>query len=292
MKTIVFGAGFYGRKYIEDCPPGEEIVAVCDNNRESMARGGVTSLYGHRIAAPDEIPGLEFDRVVIALNDRTSERQNSIIEIYRQILSLNIDSEQICVMPDNADNDIKVDYPRIEFIRNLSTDFHDRGLTGCVAECGVCWGDFACKINEFFPGQKLYLFDTFSGFDIRDVTEETDESLFHKDNRYVRYASSEVALLKCPNRKNVIVKKGYIPDTFDGLPEEEYAFVHLDLNLYAPTIASLRYFRTRMVPDGVTLVHDYYSHDGVKRAVDEFADECESVRVPTGDSLSVALIQR
>lgn len=39
MRTIVFGAGEYGRHYIKNCPQGEEIVAVCDNNWSNL--GGV-----------------------------------------------------------------------------------------------------------------------------------------------------------------------------------------------------------------------------------------------------------
>ena len=39
---------------------------------------------------------------------------------------------------------------------------------------GVFRGEFASKINKCFPNSKLYLFDTFEGFDERDVKIELD----------------------------------------------------------------------------------------------------------------------
>ena len=45
-------------------------------------------------------------------------------------------------------------------------------LDGSVAECGVYKGEFASVINRCFYDRKLYLFDIFEGFDLRDVETE------------------------------------------------------------------------------------------------------------------------
>ena len=47
-----------------------------------------------------------------------------------------------------------------------------KDLPGNVAELGVYKGKFARYINRYFPGRKLYLFDTFAGFDKRDADRE------------------------------------------------------------------------------------------------------------------------
>ena len=48
------------------------------------------------------------------------------------------------------------------------------GIQGSVAECGVYLGDFAYFINKYFSNRTMYLFDTFEGFDVRDVEKEKE----------------------------------------------------------------------------------------------------------------------
>jgi hypothetical protein len=164
-----------------------------------------------------------------------------------------------------------------------------------VAECGVFYGNFAAWINEYFPDRKLYLFDTFSGFDERDISAEpfAEAYAWVTDNKrmYVK-ANEEFALMKCMYRENVVIRKGFVPETFLGLEEERFAFVNLDMDLYAPQLAALRFFLPRMVERGIILVHDYYAPDlpGVKKAVDECADEWVLSRLPIGDEMSIALV--
>ena len=47
-----------------------------------------------------------------------------------------------------------------------------RNVPGNVAEVGVFRGEFAQYINEVFPQKKLYLFDTFDGFDAKEALKE------------------------------------------------------------------------------------------------------------------------
>ncbi len=66
--------------------------------------------------------------------------------------------------------------------------------------------------------------------------------------------------------------KGWVPDVFAELPETKWAFVHLDLDLYEPTLAGLEYFWPRLVPGGVIVNDDYLSDlfPGAGIAWDEF----------------------
>jgi O-methyltransferase len=65
-----------------------------------------------------------------------------------------------------------LDYIRYSSLELAALEIKKRGITGAVAELGVFRGDFAARINSVFPERKLYLFDTFAGFDERDIARE------------------------------------------------------------------------------------------------------------------------
>jgi hypothetical protein len=62
---------------------------------------------------------------------------------------------------------------------------------------------------------------------------------------------------------------GWIPQSFTGLPERRYRFVHLDLDLHDPTLGGLEYFFPRLAP-GAILVCDDYDWPGERKAVEDF----------------------
>jgi len=70
--------------------------------------------------------------------------------------------------------------------------------------------------------------------------------------------------------------KGWIPDSFgEEHAGRAYAFVHLDVDLYEPTKASLEFFYARMPQGGVIVVDDYASatFPGARLAVEEFLSD-------------------
>jgi hypothetical protein len=58
-------------------------------------------------------------------------------------------------------------------------------------------------------------------------------------------------------------------------PEREYGLVHLDVDLYQPTLDSLRYFGPRLAAGGVLIVDDFGSPTcpGIAEAVREYLGE-------------------
>ena len=70
------------------------------------------------------------------------------------------------------------DYVRLSTLELISFEINQKKLAGNVAEVGVYKGKFAKYINHYFPDRLLYLFDTFEGFDLRDVQSENEKSLF------------------------------------------------------------------------------------------------------------------
>jgi hypothetical protein len=80
--------------------------------------------------------------------------------------------------------------------------------------------------------------------------------------------------------------KGWIPDRFVDVAEKHFAFVHIDVDLYQPTLDSLKFFYSRMNPGGIILCDDYgfTTCPGATKAVNELlADKPENmVALPGG----------
>jgi O-methyltransferase len=64
------------------------------------------------------------------------------------------------------------DYFRLSSLELIAYEIYANNIEGNVAELGVFRGDFAKFINISFPDRKLYLFDTFEGFDEKDIEAE------------------------------------------------------------------------------------------------------------------------
>jgi O-methyltransferase len=144
------------------------------------------------------------------------------------------------------------------------------GVEGAFAEVGVFRGHTSQVLHELAPERTLYLFDTFEGFPAQDL-----------DGVDGRFRDTDLSELerKLGDMRNVVIRKGYFPETADGLEHEQFAFVMLDVDLYKPTAAGLKFFYPRLAPGGYLFAHDYNSPESdraVSRAVDEFmADKPE-----------------
>ena len=65
--------------------------------------------------------------------------------------------------------------------------------------------------------------------------------------------------------------KGWIPERFNEVSNQEFIFVHLDVDLYQPTLDSLDFFYSKLKKNGVIIVDDYdFFSTGVKTSVDEW----------------------
>lgn len=141
----------------------------------------------------------------------------------------------------------------------------DRG--GDFAEVGVFRGASAKIIAEALQGEaNLYLFDTFEGLPhASEVDPRFEVGMFKADEGAVRERLSSY--------KRVHLIKGLFPDSAQPIDDNLFSLVHLDVDTYESTLASLRYFADRMLPNSIILSHDYSQCEGVKRAVDEFVAE-------------------
>ena len=171
-------------------------------------------------------------------------------------------------------------------------------LHGECAEAGVFEGDFARYINEYFPDRVLHLFDTFEGFDERDIEKEKGLSTA-KAGEYGNTSEQKV-MEKMPFPEQCVIHKGCFPETAESI-NDEFCFVNLDLDLYEPTYEGLQFFGGRIVHGGIILVHDYFAENfkGPREAVDKFVNECniqggegknKILKLPIGDGVSIMLV--
>lgn len=165
-------------------------------------------------------------------------------------------------------------------------------LEGDFAEAGVYRGGTAYLIAQNLArgadgGRLLRLFDTFEGM---PGSADTDPSDLARGDFGDTSLEGVRELLR--GFDFVSFHKGRIPDTFAGLDEGRYAFVHIDVDLYDSTLDCLSYFYRRTVRGGVILFDDYGYPKFVaseRRAADEFfADKPEKpIALPTGQAFVV-----
>jgi len=178
---------------------------------------------------------------------------------------------------------ITTDPARIQSLNLLASEIIEREVPGEIAELGVYRGDFARRISSLFPDRKFYLFDTFEGFDERDLASESEQDLKTNFGDFSRVTVRKV-LSRIPHPLQCVVKQGYFPESLNGL-EESFSFVSIDTDLFKPTYEGLCYFYPRLSPGGYIMVHDYgpRRYHGIKKAVRQFSNEYKIPYTPLSD---------
>ncbi len=194
-------------------------------------------------------------------------------------------------------------YVRVSTLELLFDQIITKSVPGCLAELGVFQGTFAALVNDMLPDRPLYLFDTFDGFDKRDVEYELENSMLNAgradeigrmDETFKR-TSLDMVLSRMRSPGACVIKQGYFPETAADIGEDiTFAFVSIDTDLYAPTYEGLKFFYPRLNRGGYIMIHDYnyYSCDGVKQAVDRFCSECSAALVPVSDVYGSVIIPK
>ncbi len=176
------------------------------------------------------------------------------------------------------------DRVRRDMLVLLLRDVIVRQVRGDFAELGVYRGLTARLIHQYAPERTLHLFDTFSGFDESDVEEPSQSGSFGD-------TSVKAVMRTIEPRGKVIVHAGRFPATITPEIELiEFAFVHLDADLFEPTMTGLKFFYPRVPAGGVIVVHDYNAWPGARRAVDEFFADKREFPIPMPDKSGSAVI--
>ena len=148
------------------------------------------------------------------------------------------------------------------------------GLSHNLAEVGVYKGGtsyFILSVVESLVSgpATLHCFDTFEGHSSEDVQAEADSRQPVAAFNDTAYDAVAAYLGKFPNAK---IYQGRFQDTSVRVADKTFAFVHLDVDLYEPTLFALKFFDGQLIEGGIFVVDDYGSTTcpGVQKAVDEF----------------------
>lgn len=181
------------------------------------------------------------------------------------------------------------------------------GLRGERVECGVYRGltaslcaNVARMRDPAFDGRGLYLVDSFEGLGPGHPADAIGKRVVDGGQVERSYGfapgdfgstSAEHVAAAMADFPGVKILKGWIPEVLALLPETRWAFVHLDLDLYEPTLECMQYFFPRLCPGAIVVNDDYASpfFPGAGRAWSEFCKERELpyVVLDTGQAVLV-----
>jgi O-methyltransferase len=247
-----------------------------------------TSWFDKPVIHPKDISSYDYDQIILS-----TEKTNIMEEICRQL------TVEYHIPPKLINKEFvfskKEITARITALKNASSLIYENNIFGAVAELGVFQGGFARYINTYFPDRKLYLFDTFEGFNKNDINKDLSlgvSSTILEESYDFSHTAEELVLERMKHRENCIIKKGYFPETAQDV-NEKFAFVSLDADLYQPMLAGLKYFYPRLEKGGYIFIHDYFNDifSGTKKAVLEYQKEQMLHCVPLGDGISIAIIK-
>ncbi|EDO6740989.1 TPA: hypothetical protein SHD19_001018 [Campylobacter coli] len=286
-KAFIYGSAQLGIQIAWHINKDYEILGFIDTDpRKHTINGGGYNRVDDKdyvIYSPDILYNMQADKIFIG-----TEVDVYIEQIKSILLNYGISNDKI----DFSLTFIPY-YARLNFIKSISLEFQDKNVIGAVAELGVFRGKTAREINRFFRNDTFYLFDTFEGFSEKDINKEIGSAKKANTNDFsdtsLDFVKKQMIYLdKC------CFIKGYFPESTTEISQsEKFKFVNIDVDLYQPILEGLRYFYSRLVKNGVILVHDYYHpyYTGAKRAVDEFCKNNNIKIAPIGDAFSVAIFK-
>ena len=185
-------------------------------------------------------------------------------------------------------------YEGIKKSKNIHTDnFYD------FAECG-CWTGHSSYIiskliTKYKKSVNFHIFDSFEGLSSNVQNDDQLKNLNSRELKKIQeqFSSNENFV------KNEVLKdfdfvktyKGWIPEKFFLVEDLKFSLVHIDVDLYEPTLKSLEFFFPRLSDGGIIICDDYNSKyfNGSKKAWDEFFKN-KKLKINFSPSLSSSFI--
>lgn len=148
-------------------------------------------------------------------------------------------------------------------------------IPGDLAECGVfrASSSFLMLAASQGTGKFLHGFDSFQGL---SEPKERDTVII---DRTFKWKENDLAVSETFAQNNLskfngqfCLYKGWIPERFNEVKDKTFSLVHIDVDLYDPTLATLEFFWPRLNPGGMIVCDDYgfESCPGAKKAMDDF----------------------
>lgn len=157
------------------------------------------------------------------------------------------------------------------------------GVPGAIIECGVFKGASLARLATFrqllggAAERRLIAFDTFASFPEAglEADRERRECFIAEAGANSITAEQLDAVLRHKRlAENVEYVAGDIcttvPEYARTSPDLQIALLHVDVDLYEPSVVILEELFPRLAPGGVLMLDDYGTFPGETRAVDEY----------------------
>ena len=183
------------------------------------------------------------------------------------------------------------DLPRLYALTINIKQILEDDVAGDMAEIGVYRGNSAALLAHYAREYKrtVLLFDTFEGFDSRDLVGIDKSRLVEFTDTSLKEVRDLVGV------ERVKFVQGRFPQSIPlDLGASRFCLVHIDCDLYEPAKAGLEFFYPLLSPGGLIIVHDYNNPywDGIKRAVDEYCRSIPERPVVLGDKSGTAMLRK
>jgi O-methyltransferase len=130
-------------------------------------------------------------------------------------------------------------------------------VPGDTAECGVFKGASSfliCEANRNSNIRRVHhAFDSFAGLSEPSLTDGN----FWSAGDLACPLDVALANLAEFGEDAIQFHQGWIPTRFLEIEDQRFSFVHIDVDLYKPTMDSLSFFYPRMEPGGIICCDDY-----------------------------------
>ena len=164
-----------------------------------------------------------------------------------------------------------------------------KNVQGDTVECGSYKGATSYLICEFIQqhgqSKEHHIFDSFEGLS----KPEKEDGAYWKQGDLT--TSEDICRNNLSAFNFVKYYKGWIPVRFPELTEKKFSFVHIDVDLYQPTLDSISFFYERLNKGGIIICDDYgfSSCLGARKAMDDFFREKPEtvIMLTTGQSFIV-----
>lgn len=164
------------------------------------------------------------------------------------------------------------------------------GLRGAAAEAGCYVGVSAWFMAKELDGCDFHLFDSFEGLSEPCVEDQSPAGVSQWERGH--FSGSEVAIRKnLGGFRGIHFHKGWIPERFTDVANEKFKIIHIDVDLYEPTLETIKFFYPRMTIGGIMVFDDYGFENclGAHRAVNEFFEDKSEriIHLPTGQGVVI-----
>lgn len=249
MGIYVWGIGCGASQLIDRGFPPERVTAFVDR------APGDGIFLGRPVLLPEEIPVSQCDLLIVTIRHADAVAQDCA--------RLGIPPER-CLFLKNS---------RRLVDRNAASLEHARGLLGgnllnkLLLPQHIVAAPGQLLQSRLLPDRKLYLFDSFQGFDPAAGAGVAMQAA-HENTSVAQ------VLAALPYPEQAIIKPGFFPDSLNGL-EERFCLVSLDVDFENTTLEGLHYFWPRLSLGGYLMLHDWGNPGlpGVAKALQTYQQE-------------------